>query len=209
MSPGKVAQAEKQQAEADNAFQFPDDRGGKLLETLLAPSEQGRDRLDARTRPRRPPASASLENPSPSLPLSQTQPRPVKLEKPLPALQPNPVRDGLPLEDYRGSPRLPQVMALAAGPRTRLPSPDVNKPLPLPILASQVLDRASLDDPTGDASLAAALALSPAPKTTPAAFSRRSLPDPFEHRDTVKLRKPPAEESTPSTASPRPPDKSP
>jgi hypothetical protein len=208
-SPGKTGDKEENPGDGKGAFQFAHDQGGKLLETLLPPSEQGRARMDARTGPRRPAAASPLDNPSPSLPLSLTPPRPVKLEKPLRALRPAPVRDPLPLDEYHAKPRLPQPTKLASGPRTRLPSPNVNDPLPLPALASQVSDRAGLDDPTGDASIAAALALSPAPRTNPATFVRRSLPDPFEHRDTVKLRKPPAEETTPSTASPRQPNKSP
>jgi hypothetical protein len=209
----KLAQTSKQAAPQtggkNEPFRFPDDRGGKLLETLLSPSERDRKRMAARTEPRRPAARSNLDRPASSPPVSLTPPRPIKLEKSLPALRPASLRDALPLDEYHAHPRLPQPTVLASGPRTRLPSPDVNKPLPLSALASQANERASLDDPTGDASLAAALALSPSPRANPAAFARRNLPDPFEHRDTVKMRKPPAENTTPTTASPRPPDKSP
>jgi hypothetical protein len=74
------------------------------------------------------------------------------------------------------------VLSFPAGKRTRLPSVDVNQPLPLPLLAQPVPDRAPLDDATGEASHTAALAAAPPRRGTPAPFLRLGLPDPFENR---------------------------
>jgi len=64
-----------------------------------------------------------------------------------------------------------------------------------------------MDDPTVEASLAAALALSPPFRVTAIPFVRFVLPNPFEHRETIKLREPPPEDSTPVTATPKTPPK--
>src|SRR5262249_53072978 len=85
----------------------------------------------------------------------------------------------------------------------RLPSPDVNRPVALPPLAQPVLDRAALDDQTSAASLDAALAAPVPQRSAPAPFLRLTLPDPFEHRQTVKLRAIPPEDLMPVAASPR------
>jgi hypothetical protein len=79
---------------------------------------------------------------------------------------------------------------LPASPKVAWPSPDINEPILLPILARPVVDRASLDDPSGDASQAAALASSVPERTNPAPFLRLNLPDPFEHRNAARLRTP-------------------
>jgi hypothetical protein len=89
----------------------------------------------------------------------------------------------------------------------RHPGPEVNRPVPLPILAQPAPDRASLDDPTADLSAAAVQAAAPPPRTAPAPFLRLTLPDPFEPRNAVRLRTPPADEGGPVTATPRPPGK--
>ena len=82
-------------------------------------------------------------------------------------------------------------------PRLDLIGLDVNTPLPIPILASPVKDRASLGDPTLEASLAAALKrLTPA-RDRPVPFTPLNLPDPFEHLRYGQLRNPPAESATP------------
>lgn len=68
--------------------------------------------------------------------------------------------------------------------RIRAPSPDVNQFIPLPILAQPISDRASLDDPTRDASTAAATAAPIPSRTRKAPFVKRTLPDPYDHRRT-------------------------
>jgi hypothetical protein len=182
-----------------------EDRESALLAELLAPATRDA-RLDATSAPRRvrlpefhepglPTTPGDL--PLPRLPLekSRTKPRLAELADPLPLL------------DQLISPQLPESPYLPVGPRLRVPSPDVNEPIPLPVLAGLVPDRAALDDPTIEASLAAALALSPPLRATAIPFVRFVLPNPFEHRETIRLREPPPEDSTPVTATPRVPGK--
>ena len=69
------------------------------------------------------------------------------------------------------------------------------------------LARPPLDDPTAEISVGLALAVSPPLRTTPAAFIRFVLPNPFEHHETGRLRTPPEENPMPVTVAPRPPSK--
>ncbi len=171
------------------------------------------------TGPRRALASSALEQPAQPLPAASgglgalTQPRSPPLahylpvERPSRALRPGHLPEDWPLTGYRIDPLPPQVQSFLAGERTHTPSADVNRPLPLPLLAQPVIDRASLEDTTGEASVAAALARIPPSRTTPAPFLRLTLPDPFEHRNTVRVRTPPPEDATPAGGAPRTPSK--
>jgi len=80
------------------------------------------------------------------------------------------------------TPLLPQIPSLPEGGRVRVSSVDVNQPLPLPILAQPISDRASLDDPTAEVSSAAAVAAPIPPRITKAPFLKLTLPDPYDHR---------------------------
>ena len=104
----------------------------------------------------------------------------------------------------RGDPEPPQPRSFVVGDRVRLPSEDVNQPAPLPILARPTPDRASLDDPTGDASAAAALAASMPQRTNPVPYFRVTLPDPFADRRPLRLPVP-AEDAGPRTGTVHPP----
>ncbi len=182
-------------------FRFPDDKGGALLARLLSPS------LDPKTpvvkQPRRLPPPASLESPTlPLAPVVVSLPR-VSLTPKRPGLTPRLVLDET--LDGAGSPILPQSRALVTGDKTRMPSVDVNQPVALPVLARPTPDRASLEDPTTEASAAAAVS-APAPQRTASLpFQRLSVPDPFEHRTAVHLKETPADETTPPLGSPRTP----
>jgi len=185
---------------------FPSDRGGKLLEELLTPWPRANTRFDVTTSPRRAPAS---DWPEPTLlPQPSAAPLPrLAIETPTKKYRPTPVPEPLPLFDQFASPRLPEAPYFPVPPRLRVPSPDVNQPIPLPILGQQVLDRPGLDDPTVEASMAIALALSPPLRNVPVPFLRLVLPNPFEHRDAIQMRRPPAEDPTPVTTTPRVPTK--
>ena len=104
-----------------------------------------------------------------------------------------------------GDQRLTGGQPADKGPRFRLPSADVNQPVPLPVLARPAPDRAPLDDPTADASWTAAVAAAPPVRTAPVPFLRLNLPDPFELRDAIRLRHPPAEDPLPPPSAARPP----
>jgi TolA-binding protein len=85
-------------------------------------------------------------------------------------------------------------------------APEVQRPMSLPMLGQPQASRASIGDPTGEASLALALAAPPPGQKTPAPFLRLNLPDPFEHRHAPR-RVIPAESDVPSTVAlrwPRP-----
>jgi hypothetical protein len=175
--------AREQSDEADEAIAplFPDDAGGRLLAKMLPPREPDNIRLPHPGVPRS--AGASIRMDPPDLPLPPSQaamPR-------LPALaRSSPLRPRLVLEESLGGWTetlvLPQQQSLPDAGRVRVPSEDVNQPIPLPVVTQPVPDRASLDDPTADESAAAALAAPLPMRTTPAPFLKLSLPDPYDHR---------------------------
>jgi hypothetical protein len=78
------------------------------------------------------------------------------------------------------------------------PSPNADAPPFLPTLAQRQLDRASLADPTAESSTAAALQAVIPLRSSAAPFIRLNLPDPFEHREAIRLRTPPPEDPTPA-----------
>jgi hypothetical protein len=165
------------------------------LAELLAPGGQpAREMLTSNLPPRK--AARSLENPD--LPLQSAPlppPAPPKAEGK--QVKPRPLPEDTPLVRVFNQPEAPQAVRMPDGPLVRLWSPDVNEPLPLPILGTGVRDRASLADPSLEASVAAAQAkLNPA-RTKPVPFQAQNLPDPFEHSQTVRLRNPPEEVAEP------------
>src|SRR5262249_20708768 len=103
-----------------------------------------------------------------------------------PAPRPRVVSEELP-GTARESVALPQEASLPMTERVRVASADVHEPLPLPVLATPVIDRASLDDATGEASATAALAVILPPRTSPAPFLRLTVPDPYELRRPLTL----------------------
>jgi hypothetical protein len=168
-------------------FAFPRDSGGALLAKLLPPDTAGAAG-DRTTRPVPRPAPRSLEVKSePLVPLRAaglvpTLPPPVKKQTLLPRLV---TAEGLTEASERVM--LPEETLLPAVDRARVPSPDVNEPLALPILAQSVPDRAPLEDPTGDASTAAALTAALPQRVIPAPFLRLAIPEPFEFRRPLTL----------------------
>src|SRR4051812_13632319 len=95
--------------------------------------------------------------------------------------------------------------AQTSAPQVRLLSVDVAGPIPLPILARPLKDRASLTDPTLEASTAAALSKVTLSRAVPAPFQPINLPDPFEHSQAIRLRYPPGELPMPPFITPRSP----
>jgi hypothetical protein len=96
--------------------------------------------------------------------------------------------EGLPLAGPGHDPAPPTHRDLEAGPRVRRPSPDVNEPLPLAPLGRQQPEQGSAEDPTADASLAAALAAAPPERTRPMPFVPTTVPEPYEHRQSAGRR---------------------
>jgi hypothetical protein len=194
----------KPEPPAADGFPFPNDEGGDLLGKLLTPSagpapgEEG----DGPRRFARPPAART---PEPPLPPTEADVVRLPVDRPATAPRPGPVPEGPPLADFRDTVPPPEPGRLAVGKRMRVPSEDMNRPVPLPLLGRPAPDRAPLDDPTADASLAAALAAPVPERTTPAPFVKRTLPDPFENRLAIRLPARPPEEAVPVAAAPRPP----
>jgi hypothetical protein len=179
------------------------DRAAKMVAELLRPSEAAFAPKQARSRHLAGPRT--LEEPEWLPPADLGQPLalpPSALARPV---LPRPPDEEIPLAREYADRRLPQPVELPAGRLARVPSPDVEKPPPLPILARPRPDRDSAGDPTARASLEAALA-APAPvRTTPAAPERPAVPDPFENRSAVRLRNPPREAPLPPQVLPRTP----
>jgi hypothetical protein len=195
-----------QAEEESEAALFADDRGERLLANLLPPSET--------------PPGISVEKHSPRVPFStssslemlKTRMPPAHVELPQPrasiagskkptALLP----EGMPLAFSRAEPVTPERRDLPAGERVRVAFPRLDGPLPLPPLATPYQEPLATEDPTGEYSLAAALAAPPPKRTSSAPFLRLTIPDPFEHRPAARLRSEWKESSVPLTSSPRPP----
>jgi hypothetical protein len=182
------------------------DRGSKLVADLLQPSRKIPPLAsDPEPGPRRLHGPKTLEKPElpwpafpaalPRLPLAQGKP-----------LQPHLLAEAAPLSQERNEPRAPEKPKLPAS-KFAPPGLDVNQPVPLPVLAKPLPDRAPLGDPTLEASVAAALG-EPLPlRTTPVPFLRLNLPDPFENSLAVRLRTPHEENPTPVPSTPRTPAK--
>ena len=101
---------------------------------------------------------------------------------------------------------LHQAVDVSAGPLLRMPSVNMEQPIPVPILAKPWRDRTSLADPTLEASVAAALATSAPRRAGPLPFEAINLPDPFQHSRAIRLRHPLDEAPMPPIA-PRTPAK--
>ncbi|HZT81328.1 MAG TPA: hypothetical protein VFA26_13955 [Gemmataceae bacterium] len=196
----------KDEPPATDGFRFPEDRGGELLARLLPPTLP--PATDPPGRQRRLLSPSAVEQPTLPLPPVPAQPPRLPPSKPKRPARPGPVPEELPLVGPHAAAALPQAQTLPAGKRVKAAGPDVTQPPPLPILSPQpAAERASFDDPTAEASQAAALARSPAPRATAAPFLRLFLPDPFENAHTARLRNPPPEDPAPAAATPRTPNR--
>jgi len=176
--------------EKGEAFVFPKDRAGELLVEQLTPHRQAPPVANGfASGPRRPPEGLKLNRPPQSLPPSVADLPDTDPEPPVQPLRPHLVSADPPLEWADTTPRMPARKSLPSAARVRLPSPDIKQPLPPPALAQDVPDRASLTDPTGALSHAVALAAKMPARTSPAPFLRINLPDPFELREEVRVKR--------------------
>jgi hypothetical protein len=173
------------------------EKAEKRLAELLAPSSAIQATLIA-GQPRAWRPARSLDDFS--LPITPYAGGPVHLPRPMTKdVKPRSAPEGLPLVAYRESPMAPAAVELPTQALIRLPSVDVHAPLPIPILAQPTKDRASLGDPTLEASLDAALTRFTPTRDRPVPFMPINLPDPFEHVRYGQLRHPPEESATPPT----------
>src|SRR5437763_15618166 len=102
---------------------------------------------------------------------------------------------------------IPPTPSFPVGKRLRVPSSDGEKPVDLPPTAQPLPDRAPVADPTLPSSREVVVSARMPDRKTPAPFLRFTLPDPFEHRDTVRLRTPLGAEEVPVLSSVPPPRK--
>ena len=194
---------DKKDADAP-AFHFPDDAGGALLAKVLPPAEVKGPLDEPNSGPPRPSPAGLVAPPSPPLPPAAPPAPPAPGERAHQAPAPRLVIDET-RGPARGDPQPPAPRSFSVGDRTRLPSVDVNQPPPLPVLAEQPTpDRASLDDPTVDASTEAALAATMPKRTNPAPYVRITTPDPFDNHRPLSLPLP-AEDDRPRTGTVHPP----
>jgi hypothetical protein len=200
---GKDGDSPKGVAGGGEGFRFPGDPGGKHLGTLLPPRENFRLPPESPSGPRPHPALPALENPTLPPPLGQAALPRLSAEKASRPARPGPLPEDTPLLSYYGTPPQPHEPALTPGVLAKAPSPSVGRPVPPPVLGQPVPDPAPLDDPTTDASLAAALAAPMPSRTNPAPFLKLTLPDPFENRETGRLRGTPPEDGSPVAATPQ------
>jgi len=186
-------------------FSFPSDQAGKLAEARLQPrGDVGDLSWGVGNGPRVYVRPAFL---LPDVPLSRfadAAPRAVLAAAP-PKVQPVMLAEGTPLGEFRVAPSRPEDLQFAAGPLIRLQRVDVEATIPLPTIARPKVERASLADPTADASIQAALTQPIPVRVNPEPFVPVNLPRPFEHRETVRMQQTPPEDPTPATSTPRRP----
>jgi hypothetical protein len=195
----QVAQDKPQPAPkaGEGGFTFPADKGGQTLGQLLKPpvvlTESLRE-FPAGPRIVSPPADVER----PGVPLAPSQASILKPPAPkVPLLRPRTLAEDAPFTAYRSDPQVPVLRELDTGARVAVQAVNLNLPVPLSYLGLQMPDRVPVDDPTNEASLHAALAAAPPARTDAVPFTPQNLPDPFVNAQTVKLRTPPAEESSP------------
>jgi hypothetical protein len=158
------------------------------LAQLLAPSSRV---SDAAVEVAKSPPVAARRLERPELPLrSAPLPAPAPPKPESKPVQPRTLPEDPPLVRRFTEPEPPHAVEVPSQPLVRLWSPDVNEPLPLPILGKNVPDRASLGDPSLDASIAAAQAKLQPARSQPVPFQAMNLPEPFEHVRAVRLRVP-------------------
>jgi hypothetical protein len=158
-------------------FEFPKDRGGKILETLLPPRASGIARPEFRSSPLNRRGIASIERPeipqsSPPLELPRL---PVASRKPP---RPSALPESFALESYSADLSLPHRVELPATALLSQRAPDAVTPPALPVQARHTLNRASLEDATTDFSAQSVRAEAMPLRTVAAEFWRFAIPEP-------------------------------
>lgn len=170
------------------------DKADKRLQELLAPGVKSSRAYG--TEPLQWSVSRTVADIS--LPIQPYDGRPARLPAvPLKAVKPGSAPEGTPLLSYREQSVVPKEVELPTNPLVQLPSVDVNQPLPIPILAVPVKDRAPLTEPAFEASLEATQQPFTPSRDQPVPFIPLNLPDPFEHSRAGQLRNPPDESPVP------------
>ncbi len=167
-------------ASPDPEFRYPDDAGGKKVASTLAPSLPPTPVMA----PTRKPKERSSEIDRGELPMPKVS---VKLpQPPLPPVtppRPCPPAERVPTDLGSAAALDPSQEKLPELPRVRAPAV-ANADLPR--LATQVPERASLDDPTAEIAAARAVFTELPLPFNPAWFVRFGIPDPFEFAEHMR-----------------------
>ncbi len=180
----------------EKGFSLPQDKGGKLVGDLLRPAEKSLVEEQTKKRLAGP---TFVEQPEILLPPYKGMPPKLAVKDSGKPVRPRSAQEETPLSRFFGAPQPPYVVKLETAALVKWPMPDPDQALPLPILAQPRPDRAPLSDPTAEASTDAALSGAIPVRQNPAPFLRVNLPNPFENRQTVKVRSPLPEDPTPQT----------
>jgi hypothetical protein len=199
-----VARAQDGEPDAGD-FSTPEDAGGAPLAKSLPPKQSKAAESNRPKAVRLSSTSVDWKLPAVTLPPTHSAPPRLPAQPRSSSLRPRLVTAES-LNEPPDAPILPQIQALPEWERVRVASADVNEPLSLPILALPVSDRASLDDPTMEASIAAAVSATIPSRTAKAPFLKLTLPDPYDHRRRLTTTM--TESEQPLTATPRIPEKS-
>lgn len=180
---------EPERAEATVEFRFADDSAGKALAELLPPAS-----------PKSLEPATSVKPHDRALPEYLVDPSyPSRLDD-LPVVRlPNPpgtkvlpssLIDQAPYDIGGLSTASPAPIYLPEGALVRIESSnELSQPAPLPLLGKPVPDRASLDDPTADFTAKSVILETIPLRSEPDPNSKINLPNPFELRETIRLRR--------------------
>jgi hypothetical protein len=192
--------ATAQEEKAGAPFRLPGDVKGKLLAKVLPPTTP--PTLLRNPKPPAPPPGPRMPLRLPETTLSRATPEVMRL--PLAAGKGLARPDFLleeTLDDSFATPIVPKIPSFATGRRSQVGSEDVAIPPMLPLMATPLSARVSLDDPTQDASTAVVLSANLPARSRPVPFVRLTRPEPYENKIPLTLLVP-EDRATPQTATP-------
>ncbi len=178
--------------DATGTFAFSQDESGRLLDQLLPPRGPSRLPPAPSQGPTERTPMPAIWKPTLGLPMQELSPPSIGF--PSRAL----VRPALPMETMpaevllaRGD--LPQRDAFPLLPVVRVYERNPHETIPLPTLAKPSIDRASLEDPTGEFSWKQTYGAAIPYRTNTAPYQRIDLPNPFEFAENLRVQPQPAE----------------
>ena len=196
----KGAEAAAKEEKPGVPFRLPADETGKILAKVLPPTSP--PTLLRNPKSKAPPPGPRMALRLPETPLPGVTSELMRL--PLPASKGITRPDFLleeTLDDSFDSPIVPKTPSFLTGRLSRVASEDVSIAPMLPLMATPLSARVSLDDPTQEFSTVAVLSAELPPRSTPVPFTRQTRPEPYENQVPLTLAIP-EDEATPQTATP-------
>jgi hypothetical protein len=189
-SPAVDPKAPAVQPGAIGEFRFSDDSAGRALAELLTPRSANTINDSFRRNPLDRQLPEAISNPSMMSKLGDLQP--ARLPEPKSSIVlPRALPDRIPNDLGGLTLSLPPKPEFPTGVLTKIdPLFDPATPVPLPILARPIPDRAPLDDPTVPFTQRSVIRETIPLREDPAGFMKFTLPDPFELSETIRLRTP-------------------